>query len=579
MADTISDKQKARVEKLRDGAKNLQKRRHKEWQENYELYRNKPQKNRITQRQSVTIPLMKETIQTTLSETDETPDIYFENLSNDAQKEIFMNEYWGYCKDKDSFVIKDTVDKKLNYLYGRSTMKLNIIDGMITTEVLEPHDVLIDDNADPADIDGTAMYIAHRNIYVSLDEILANDSYEDAGKEKLVEFFNKEAGKQASDANREQFVDKNERLSRLGYSVDPETGQRLANLTEHYVKEWDDEAREFVIKYYVTAEDQFDLLYKDLRDVLNINFFPFVSWASDTEKTDIYSDSIGDIIRTPNKIVNAWFSQLVENRTLKNLGMQMYNSEDTENFSPNSFSPRPWGWYPVPGNPNELVKQMDIPDLSGSLDEMQFVINSAERASGATSIMKGQSESGAQTLGEVMELAQKSVKRISSLAKYYREARRKLGEKWYKLASNNEDKLDAVEVFKKSHKDNYFSQKISSNDWKDEAGYKCKVTSKAESERETVAQIKKLGIASQYFQGNAPLGRILKRRVLEFLDLSSEELEEVMAFEEVKQEVTGMGLDPAMFAQEAGEEGDMPAEETPEQGQANQPGGSTVINR
>jgi len=51
--------------------------------------------NRLTQRQSVNVPLMKETIRTILSGIDDPPDTYYENLDNDKQRECFMNEYWS----------------------------------------------------------------------------------------------------------------------------------------------------------------------------------------------------------------------------------------------------------------------------------------------------------------------------------------------------------------------------------------------------------------------------------------------------------------------------------------------------
>ena len=535
-SDKISKKKHAEIQNMRDGAKGLQKRRHTEWQENYRLYRNKVEKNRVTQRQSVSIPLMKETIQTTLSKTDEAPDIYFESLSGDKQKEIFLNEYWNKSKDDDAFVIKDTVDKKMAYLYGRSGMKLNIYNGQIHTEVLEPIDILIGDNADPADIDNTAMYVAHRNIFQTLDQVLSNETYTDESSLKeLKDHFHKNSGD--SDRNYEAMLSRKDRLSDLGWSISIESGQKLVRLTEHYVKEWNEDMQDFEVMYCVEAEDKYPLVYKPLKEVLGVNFFPIETWATDTERTDIWSDGIGDIARTPNKIVNAWFSQLVENRTMKNLGMTMYNSSENKDFSPNSFTPRPWGWYPIPGNPNELTRPIDIPDLSGSLDEMGFVINSLERATASTAILKGQSESGQQTLGEVMELVKSSTERVTSLTKYYRESRRRLGEKWYKLAMNNKDKLEPIKVYKKSAKDNMYSQEIKHDDWMDEEGYECKVTSKAESTQKTVQEIKKLQLMAQEFAGNRPLQKILKKRLLDLGEFSAEEIEEVMGYEEQKQEM------------------------------------------
>src|SRR5690349_2968342 len=54
-------------------AQAFQKRKHDDWNENYELYRGRTRTNRLTQRQAVTIPLMKETIKTALSKIDNPP--------------------------------------------------------------------------------------------------------------------------------------------------------------------------------------------------------------------------------------------------------------------------------------------------------------------------------------------------------------------------------------------------------------------------------------------------------------------------------------------------------------------------
>src|ERR1035441_7601736 len=82
----------------------FRERRHQEWTDNYELYRNKVIINRLTQRQAVNIPLMKETLKTILANTDEFPAIEYEELGNDKDKEILFNEVW---KD---YVIQEAED-------------------------------------------------------------------------------------------------------------------------------------------------------------------------------------------------------------------------------------------------------------------------------------------------------------------------------------------------------------------------------------------------------------------------------------------------------------------------------------
>src|SRR5918911_1544148 len=92
----------------------FQERRHEQWTENYQLYRDKVIINRLTQRQSINVPLMKGTIKTILANIDEFPAVEFEELDNKKDKEIILNELWKDFVIKDKLELKDMVDKKLD---------------------------------------------------------------------------------------------------------------------------------------------------------------------------------------------------------------------------------------------------------------------------------------------------------------------------------------------------------------------------------------------------------------------------------------------------------------------------------
>ncbi len=523
-----------RVKKYSEGAIKLQERRHPDWRENYSLYRDKVTVNRLTQRQSVNVPLMKETIKTLLSKTDEFPDLYFESLSNDKQKEIFLNEYWKWWVVEDRFETKDIVDKKQVGLYGRSTMKLNLYDGRPTAEVLEPYDWVCDRFADPADLDNTANYQAHLNIFRSLSALESNPMYDKSAVTRLKTFFAQSMGLAKSEENIKQLQAKNDRMKDMGlWDIDnPELGESYVQLAEHFIRLWSPERKKLVIWLRVTAENEV-LLMKPLEDIFGINFYPFTSWADDVEKTDIYSDGIGDIVRTPNKVLNSWFSQMVENRTLRNFGMTFYDATASEKWIPQTYEPVPFGWYPTAGDPNKTTKRVEIPDLSDSLDEMQFVIGMVEKATATTATEKGVAEKGDVTLGEVKLMLASSNERISSVAKFYRPARQQFGTKWYKFLMANEKWIKPVELFKKSHKGNYFKEEAGIKDWKDEIGYICKVVSTAERSQKNIEEVQKLQAVSSMFQNNAPLKKIMQKKALDIIEgLSQEEIDSVLNFEE-----------------------------------------------
>lgn len=521
-----------RVASYKKGAFEFQKRRHEEWRENYSLYRDNIITNRLTQRQSVNVPLMKETIKTLIAKTDEFPEVYFESVEGDKQKEVFMNEYWRWTRNEDNLEIKDIVDKKQVGLYGITAMKLNIRDQRFSTEVLEPFDVLIDRYADPSDIDNTANYMCHQNIFRTLSQLSANPFYDQTAVGRLKTFYAESKGLVRSEENYEQMQAKNQRLQDLGVwdTENPEVGETVVDLVEHYIKLWDEEEKRFKIYVRVTALQE-TLLMKPLEEIMGVNFFPLVIWSEDVEKTDLYPDGIGDIVRTPNKVLNAWFSQLTENRTLRNYGMNYYDATGKDSFVPQSFTPTPWGWYPINGNPNDKIKRVEVPELSESIDEMNFVIGMVERATASTKTEKGVESKSGTTLGEIQLISANANERITSVAKFYRRARLQLGEKFYKIVDANADKLKAVKVHKKSIKGKLYSHNLTPSDWKSELGYVCKVVSSGEREQKTIEQVQKFQAIKTEFPNNVPLQLTMKKKMLDLVEMSPEEIEAIMNFE------------------------------------------------
>lgn len=513
----------------------FRERRHPQWTDNYHLYRDTVIVNRLTQRQSVNVPLMKETIRTILSGIDDPPDTYFENLDNDKQRELFFNEYWAWIYDQNKLEIKDIVDKKQVLLYGRSFMKLNIVNGQFYIEVLDPQDVLVDRYVDPTDIE-TARRVIHTGIFRSLSEVEQNAMYDKAAIAKLKEFFATGAGLIKNEENTRIMEDKNQRLEDLGVPDmnNPILGESYVELNEHYVKVWDESAQEDKIVLCVTAESQI-LMQKPLEEIMGVNFYPFVTWTDDIERTDFWSDGWADVARVPNQILNVWLSQLVENRTLRNFGMNFYNSS-IDGFNPQTYQPAPFGWYPIPagkdGDIQKVLQRVEIPDLSDSLDEMQFLIGMTEKSTAATSIEKGESPDGQVTLGEVKLLDSKARQRITSMSKFYRQGRKDLGDKASQIIEANEDKLEPVKLYKKSTQGNYFAKELNPSDWKSLSGYKTRITTQAEKEQDSIDAIQKMKIGVMEFPMNAPMKKIYQKKVLDWMGLNPDETKEVMEFED-----------------------------------------------
>lgn len=523
-----------------------QERRHADWLDNYLLYRDKIVINRLTQRQSVNVPLMKTSIKTALKDVDDPPMLFFESLDNDKDKEIIYNEYFKHCADYNNLPIKDIVDKKQVFLYGRSFKKLNIVNGKFVFEILDPHDVLVDRYVDPTDLD-TARYVCHQHIFKPLSSLSENESYDKEAVNRLKSYMATKAGLIKADSNLATVRDRNERMQKMGVpDVDnPVLGEAYIELNEHYLQKWNEKTKEDEFWLIVTAEGQEVLLEEALEDVIGKtkdNFWryhlPIVTWGDDVERTDFWSDGMADTIRTPNKILNSWISQLVENRTLRNFGMNFYNAT-IEGFTPQTYEPEPGGWYGLPGKPSDVYQKVDIPDLSESIDEMNFVLQLAEKASAATSIQQGASQERKITLGEVEILMANASERIKAMSVFYTSSWKEFGLKYAKMLEAAPDLLDGVTLYKKGlFNDELYPRDVSPKDWQSKAGYSVKVLSKSEKEDSEMEGIQKINAIGNFFPGNTPLIEILHKKLLEFGGLTPDEMQAVLDFEKQKSTMT-----------------------------------------
>lgn len=329
------------------------------------------------------------------------------------------------------------------FLVGLSTKMLNIGDKGVEVEVLDVWDVVFDPLMNPMDIE-TARFIVRQNIFKSLREVLADDRYTEKGKTELKTYLSSSDATIIDGANREELQRKQERLIAMGVK-DREfdkfaAGDVLVNLCEHYTKRWNAKTEKFERRVVVYAADNVVLMDEPLKDLIGVDFYPFVVWSEDPETNDIYPDSVDDLIRTPNKILNSWFSQLAENRTLKNFQMHWFDATK-QGYIPQTYEPGPGRMLPAPGNPRETIMPVEISGLDDTLAAIDFVIKMAERGSGATAIEKGQSEAGAQTLGEIEVLVGKAGERTLAMQKFYRGSWYKLAQKWSALMHANAPKI------------------------------------------------------------------------------------------------------------------------------------------
>lgn len=538
----LDDPELEQLKLNKEGGYNFRERRQDDWLTNYDLYRGKVTVNRLTQRQSVHVPLMKQLLQSILKDIDDMAVLYFENLDHDKQKELIKNQYWKYTVIKNNLDLQDLVGKKQAVMFGRTFTQIQIADGYVKFTEQDPQDILVSRYTDPVDLN-SSRFLIHTHIFRSLSELKANPKYDKSAIAQLEDWYKTEQGLIKVEDNQKMMVEKNKKMADMGLDdvEDPILGEPIFELSLHFVYRQEEGDEEEQLYVYVEAEDMVILMKDTNENIIGKtadNFwrthYPYDSWAVDLERQDFWSDAPADIIRPTNKILDAWLSQLVENRTLRNFGMHYYDTTANEgNWSPNTYNPTPWGWYGVPGDPNKIVKKVDIPELSESLDEIQFLITLAEKATGATPTQQGNITERQITLGEVQLALGEAKERVKGLSKFYTNSWKNKGLLFLKMIEAGSDQLDIAKIQAKGRtSSNVYEKEIKPSDFMSGKGYTCKVWSQDEKDAQDAESLQKLNAVKTIIPGNIKLDEIYKRKLLEFADLEPDEINDVMQEEE-----------------------------------------------
>jgi hypothetical protein len=493
--------------------------------------------NRLTQRQSVNVPYMKKTLKTYLTQTNWPVDNEYEDKGNDEQKELFLNAYWEKCVERLRLDILEEVDRKQEWLYGRSFMKLNILDGWFHVEVIDPQDVLLDRYVNPWDIQ-SGRRITHVGIYRTLSDIKRNPLYNKEAVQELETFFATKAGLIQAGQNSLIVADRAQRMNEMGVPdvQNPVLGETYVEINEMQIKLWDDAKKEDVVTVVVTGQSNQVLMQKPLREILGINLFTWASWAGDVERTDVWSDGGADSVRGLNLVANARWSQKVENGTLANYGMYFYDSTAKEGWTPTGYDPAPFGFYPLPGDPNKVLTPIKIAEMGDVFSELNFIDDEIQGVSGATAIETGEADpndGGAQqTAQEIQLLAQKAKDRAKNVSKYHKRYWQDIGNLFVALVMANGGDMTAPKLHKKGPSGKYYPKTLNLKETFSKDGYQVKVGSKADKEADALQMIQKLQVATAQFPNNQPLLKISKQKTLDWLDLSPDERTEVMSFDD-----------------------------------------------
>ncbi len=522
-----------------------QERRHEQWNENYLLYRDTVELNRLTQRQAVNVPLIKETVKAVMSKIGEEPEVLLVDKGGDEDKELVVNAMWDTAYDDNLLCLIDKVDKKQVILYGRSHVKHNWQNGAWTMELKDIFDVVVDPKTKPIDIQ-SARHIEELHIYKPLEEILVDTDRYDADalaqlKGRRVEAEGEATGGAArtkTQVYKEDADARNERLVGLGAQdllLDFDGYDQIIELNQHYTMIWDKEKKKYVRYVCLMADRDILLRAEPLKEALGIDEWPFDTWADDLEATDYWSDGIVDSIRTINQVINIWVSQLVENRTLRNFGMNFYDSTASENFTPQGYDPQPGAWYPLPGKPSDVYQRVDIGDIGSVIDDIKFMVSLAEKASATGAIDKGVVEAGQRTLGEVQIAVSNALERTTSMSAYYKVSWKRLVQRWYNLLDANSNPNTTIKLYKKNNDGKIKGGEFTKKDWASPEGYQISILSYQEQLTSKTEELQRLQAVRQMFPSNPPLNKAIQKRSLGIVDLQPEEKKEIMDYEEEQQ--------------------------------------------
>lgn len=552
---------------------NYRQRREEDWKENYELYRDKVTINRLIQRQTVNIPLMKTTLKTVLKDIDDMPVIEFENLDNDKEAEVLQNEHWKCTLEENNAVIQDIVDKKQDFFYGRTFDSWQVEDGKIVFDIEDSEDMLVSRFSNPYDID-SGRSLVQLHVFVPLSSLKNNPDYDQNEVKKLELFFESQLGIIKAVDNQNSLQKKNQKMADLGVTdtEDPVVGETIVELTMYFVyrdggTDWTDfntnknyTEEEEQIFVYVEGEERTILMKKPQEKIIGEtqdhfwrNHYRYNSWGDDIDKQDFWTDGLADIVRPNNKVLNAWYSQLIENRTLRNFGMHYYDASlAADGFLPSTFDPKPWGWYPVPGKPSEFLQKVEIPDLSESIDEMSYVTELTNNATGATASKQGATTPGDKTKFEINAVLNEATERTRGMSKFYTRVWEQRATKYLKLIEAASDRLDVSTFYKKGRNtSDIYKKEASPKDWMTKAGYRVKVWDQDEKKAKDQQKLQKLMLSKQVFFDNPKFDEIYKRELLEYDDLSPDQITEIMDFEEKKAELIATGQMAPPMAQGA----------------------------
>jgi hypothetical protein len=172
---------------------------------------------------------------------------------------------------------------------------------------------------------------------------------------------------------------------------------------------------------------------------------------------------------------------------------------------------------------------MTINPLGDTSQQISWLKDLIQSSLAQTPTERGEVEANA-TLGQTQMSFKQSQGRNQVVSKNYRRAWKESGIIFYELLKENS--RGSITLFKKGGNGKYFSKEIMPSDWKNPIGYECQVVTAAEQNDASDFDLKKIQYIKNSFANNPEAIKIAKRKEIELMGWSPEEVATVMQMEE-----------------------------------------------
>lgn len=455
------------------------------WKQNEDLYYVRESKKYISNRHNAPLPVMSGMLDTFLAKINDTINLQFVPQGNEDQhKAEVVTKLWKHDSNKNYYEQVDRIVKKNAALCGRGIYKtVGTNSPMFCTKLLPvSHYNFHCEPLGGYDLNNH-VFCGQDGIYKTpydLKQGVKNGIYNKQEVDNLIKSSNNEY----KEINQDNIDNTNKiKANSLFDSHSYYIGETHFNLTEWYMN-YDGK------KYYLLFEPNKKICIRceELKDVLESNKYPFVSFATHPDHTVFWSKSLADDIRPLAIEMRTLLNQTLDNIQKRNWGQRIVDINRLTDYD--SLAYRADGVIPVNLQPGESVQtiynMVETPDTTNAtLALMNTLRGMLGQDTGVTAGTQGISDTKAVSVyrGNMMEVAD----RFKKTGHEYQRAWREIGERYLWAVKQYCSAKDAINILGAEAHD--FDEDVI-NDWKPKLDFIIQLESQEVEKQQVDAQRK-----------------------------------------------------------------------------------------